>query len=234
MIALHCPKCNRTLSLPDRLRGSWVKCPACAATFQAPAETVEAALVPEVVEAAPAADPPAAAAPTNDAFAFESEKAGYRRLRVQTRIGQAVGYLHAALFSHFLIGLWCLAGGLFVGMGQSLVMKEAPSGLLVIPLVVVYYVPLVFLFLGASSLSRCSSYGLPMTAAIFAFVLSALAGVFICLLVLGMLARFHPLACVVLVLLLIALVAGLVGGIKTIQALNIPEILRLIERNTQG
>src|SRR5262245_22933243 len=53
MIALNCPSCRRALNLPDHLQGSWVKCPACQQTFQAPATVIEAQVAEPVAERVP-------------------------------------------------------------------------------------------------------------------------------------------------------------------------------------
>jgi hypothetical protein len=224
MISLSCPSCRRPLSLPDHLKGSWVKCPGCKNTFQAPAEVA----VVEEVQAVEAVPEPAV--PGGGAFAFESEKAGYRRVRVQTQVRGAVGYLYTNVFLHFLLGVWCLANSLLAGVA-FVSLGALPLPLLVIPLVLLYYVPLVFMFLGAGALSRCSSHAMPMTGAVMAFVLAALALILTVLVLLGLYAHFNPIGCVVLLLTVSAVITGILGGVSTIQALNHPDVSRLIERN---
>src|SRR5262249_355280 len=49
---IHCPECDRTVSLPERLIGKLVRCPSCRKTFRAEAPVEEEA-EPVVVEEAP-------------------------------------------------------------------------------------------------------------------------------------------------------------------------------------
>jgi hypothetical protein len=238
MLSLHCPSCQRPLTLPDHLRGTWVRCPACKATFQAPGD------VPEVVAAVPLpeADPEPPARERSgrgrqsegDPFAFESEKAGYRRVRVQAKTQGPSNYLWTAVVLDVLFSF----GGLFfrlLDLQYSLYNAAYAAGALVASLfilVVFYYVPLVFVGIGASALSRRSSYGLAMTGAIIALLVSlltligaGLAGV-VGLIALAHGSGFGLLLGVIAVLGLLGVIFGVLGGIQALQTLNDDEVQR--------
>src|SRR5262249_45944539 len=115
MMALNCPSCRRALNLPDHLQGSWVKCPACQQTFQAPATVIEAQVAPVAEPVAEQVPEVARPDPAAEAFNFESEQGGYLRVRVEARIRSAVNSLNAMIVLDGIIGLVCC----FVGSVQN-------------------------------------------------------------------------------------------------------------------
>jgi hypothetical protein len=196
MAKVHCPKCNRALSLPDDLQGTLVRCPICGASFQA---------LPAPILAQPAALPPAASRehfPTR-AMSFDLEEEEYEAPSPDRRLRSAAKYLQwMIVIQGVCIGISCCS---------ALWLPALVTGTRLISCM--YVASLFLIYAGTYQLEARMNYKV----AVFGSVMALLNAVFSLICGVG---NIQTDSAAVLFLILPSGSCGLVGSIKALSALS--------------
>jgi hypothetical protein len=232
MLEIQCPSCNRALSMPEEMVGKQVRCPLCSHVFQVAGQGAPA---PQPSSGPPPGGPydyerpaprprPSDRAPDYD---------DYRGGRDDSYSPHAAGVRNGAaiwlLISGILDLLVLFAFYVFVFTVER--RPPPPEAFIAITLfaVVLYVVPLVFVFIAAAVVRNARGSGMVITGSVMTFVIAFELLFLVGILGIGMivtLGRRHerlPPAVPVLVLLgLAALVVSVIAGIRALMAISTP------------
>ncbi len=192
MPLVNCPSCQRKLNAPDTAVGKQIRCPACKNVFRVPAPEPLVEPVIEMVEEPPpvarAVVRPPAPQPPDDYYDDRGERPGRRRgpeedfdyegsegARVQARrvarggaswlqLGALLNLLAYGVFAVLFFGL--TAGQPGAGRAMNVALP------VVVGMSVLYFVPMILVFVGASLLAALRAKGMVITACVFSFIMA--------------------------------------------------------------
>ena len=250
---IQCPSCQKALSLPDDAGGKQVRCPLCSAIFliaappPPPVPSVQVAPLPmppmqlppahvpslevpagpiAVLPPEPLPPQPSRRGPERD-FGFDdgadSDRRGVDLIRQKALLASGAGWLTGAA-TYFLLyvvlsimSTACVLGGLPM-RGQS---GAYVFGMFIGMLL--FCIPSIFMFVGASQMRQARSRGLIITGVVFDFIMCAL-------LLLGLVCNlanmFHgpnPYVAIAFIQILLAgggIALGITAGVKTLVLIN--------------
>ena len=271
MPLLLCPACKRSLSVPDHMAGTMVRCPSCQSVFTGPAAVPVATPIPRPAPVAPTAPiaPPVQAQGEFDfggsasssvpspgqAFGFEeSRNEGFGRIRIMARTGAAASWLTTGAFLYLLDAIGVLIVFLStMGSSGPRVHSDDIAAITAAILILLglaglfVFGPMVLIILGARNLRSQKSYGMAMTGAVVAIIVSvpALLGGLLwsaiaTLIASTALSRSSPMAILSLLPLAVAIVllatggCCLMGAIQAFRALGHPEVAEAFRARREG
>ena len=162
MPVVKCPSCGRALNLGENAAGAQVQCPACQATCllpaaqpplalpvapPPPAEPGEPIFDPDEPAPAPRPAPPPTSGSAESLFDFAPDAEELAPYTERRRLQTAVAWLSALVAVQAILSLFCCAGGCSVRGGVGVLIAFRLS-------VVLLYLPLVFVILGAIAMAQ--------------------------------------------------------------------------------
>jgi LSD1 subclass zinc finger protein len=235
MPIVKCPGCRRPLNLPAGLRGPEVQCPACQTTFRAPEDdrpaspgSASAEPVSRTWQEGEQAAGPGPVSPLD----FQADEAQATYYRVKRKVERPASWLRWVVWSDVLGSFLCCP--CFFNLTTRRDVPDDEAFLFVVG--AIWLAELIFVVLvgiGSHYLTRRKAYGLVITAAILSLLLGiknllslAWPGLFLVFRATNKDGCFLFPALMMLLVLAIAAVSGLTGGIKTLLVLQDPEVAR--------